>query len=151
MGKAKMGDKVKVNFTGTLDDGTVFDSTEDCHDDECGCETGPLEFTIGDDEVFPDFERAVVGLLPGESRTVKIPAAQAYGEWDKEMVVVVNRAEMPADVDPQVGQVLEVTNDDGDAFPVTVAQVTDTEVTLDANHPLAGKDLTFDIKLVEIV
>lgn len=151
MAQAKQGDKVKVNFTGTLDDGTVFDSTEECHDDDCGCSSGPMEFTIGGDEVFAAFEQAVIGLAPGESRTVKIPAAQAYGEWDEEMLATVERSEMPEDLDPEVGQVLEVTNDDGEAFPVTVTEITDTSVTLDANHPLAGKDLNFTIELVEIL
>jgi len=151
MAKAKQGDKVKINFTGTLDDGTVFDSTDDCHDDDCGCSSGPMEFTIGGDEVFAAFEQAVIGLSPGESRTVKIPAAKAYGEWDEEMLATVERSEIPEDLDPQVGQVLEVTNDDGEAFPVTVTEITDTTVTLDANHPLAGKDLNFTIELVEIL
>lgn len=150
MSKAKMGDKVRVSFTGTLADGTVFDSTKECADDGCDCESGPLEFTIGGDEVFPAFEQAVIGLVTGETRTVKISAVQAYGEREEEMVVTVDRAEMPASLDPHVGQMLEMTNDDGDDFPVTVTEVTDATVTLDANHPLAGKELTFDIKLVEI-
>jgi len=150
MATAKTGDKVKIHFTGTLEDGTVFDATDDCTDDGCGCEAGPMEFTIGGEEVFPAFEQAVIGLAPGEKRTVKIPAAEAYGERSEEMVVTVERAEMPADLNPTVGQMLEVTDDDGDAFPVTVTSVTDSIVTLDANHPLAGKDLTFDIELVSI-
>jgi len=150
MATAKMGDKVTIHFTGTLEDGTVFDSTEECADEGCGCESGPMEFTIGGEEVFAAFEQAVIGLAPGEKRTVTISAAEAYGDRSEEMVVTVERAEMPADITPQVGQMLEVTDDDGDAFPVTVTEVTDSSVTLDANHPLAGKDLTFAIELVAI-
>lgn len=154
MAKAQVGDKVRVNFTGTLDDGSVFDTASDCtstcSDGECSCSGGPLEFIIGSQEVFPAFEEAIIGLAPGESRKVRIPAADAYGEREEEMVVTVDRAELPASISPESGQMLEVTNDMGESFPVTVAEVTTSAVTLDANHPLAGKDLTFDIKLVEI-
>lgn len=153
MAEAKQGDKVTVHYTGRLDDGTVFDSSE-CHDHDCGCgsgsESGPLEFTIGEGGVIPGFEQAVLGMTPGDSKTVFIPADQAYGPRMDEMVAEVERSALPDDMAPAVGQQLEVTQEDGHTFPVLITEVTDSMVTLDANHPLAGRDLTFDIKLVTI-
>jgi peptidylprolyl isomerase len=149
MQKAKQGDKVKVHYTGRLDDGEVFDSSE-CHDDDCGCETGPLEFTIGEGNVIPGFEAAVVGMSLGESKEVKIPMDEAYGPYQDELVGVVERSRLPEGMVPEIGGQLEVTGQDGEVFPVLIKEVTDTDVTLDANHPLAGRDLTFDIKLIEI-
>ncbi|GAM11682.1 FKBP-type peptidyl-prolyl cis-trans isomerase [Geobacter sp. OR-1] len=149
MQKAKQGDKVKVHYTGRLDDGEVFDSSE-CNDDACGCETGPLEFTIGEGNVIPGFEAAVIGMSLGESKEVKIPMNEAYGPYQEELVGVVERSRLPEGLVPEIGGQLEVTGQDGEAFPVLITEVSDTEVTLDANHPLAGRDLTFDIKLVEI-
>ncbi|MBT0662849.1 peptidylprolyl isomerase [Geobacter pelophilus] len=149
MQKAKQGDKVKVHYTGRLDDGEVFDSSE-CHDDDCGCETGPLEFTIGEGNVIPGFEAAVVGMSLGESKEVKIPMDEAYGPYQDELVGVVERSRLPEGMVPEIGGQLEVTGQDGEVFPVLIKEVTETDVTLDANHPLAGRDLTFDIKLIEI-
>ncbi len=149
MAQAKQGDKVKVHYTGRLADGTVFDSSE-CREEDCGCESGPLEFTIGEAQVIPGFEQAVIGMTPGESKTVTIPVDQAYGERLDDMVAVVDRTDMPADLQLEVGNQLEVTQDDGHAFPVIITEVTETKVTLDANHPLAGRDLVFDIRLMEI-
>lgn len=150
MSKAKEGDTVKVHYTGRLDDGEIFDSSE-CDEDGCGCETGPLEFTIGEGQVIPGFEAAVVGMALGESREVKIPMNEAYGPYQEELVGVVERTRLPDGVIPEVGGQLEVTGEDGEAFPVLITDITDTEVTLDANHPLAGRDLTFDIRLIEII
>jgi peptidylprolyl isomerase len=150
MAQAKEGDRVKVHYTGRLDDGTVFDSSE-CAEDDCGCGSGPLEFTIGSSEVIPGFEAGVVGLSVGESKTIHIPVEEAYGERIDEMVAQVPRKDLPAEIEPEVGQQLEVTQEDGQVFQVTIAEVTDEEVTLDANHPLAGQALNFDIKLVEIL
>jgi peptidylprolyl isomerase len=149
MAQAKKGDRVKVHYTGRLEDGSVFDSSE-CHEDDCGCGSGPLEFTIGEGQVIPGFDEAVAGMAAGESKTITIPVDQAYGERMEEMVAVVERKDIPADLNLEVGGQLEVTHDDGHTFPVLITEVTESNVTLDANHPLAGHELTFDIKLVEI-
>ena len=173
MAQAKNGDKVRVHYTGTLDDGSIFDSSEetetgcddecgdecgdqenDCGDHDCGCggnAGGPMEFVIGQGNLIPKFESAVIGLEPGESVTVRITAEEAYGQRAEEMVAVIERSEIPADMKPQVGDHLEVIMQDNTPMPVMVTEVTETTITLDANHPLAGMDLTFDIRLVEIV
>lgn len=149
MAQAKTGDKVTVHYTGKLQTGEVFDSSQ-CHEDDCGCEAGPLEFTIGEGQVIPGFENAVIGMSAGDEKTVTIPTAEAYGERIDEMVAVVERKEIPEDIKVEVGLSLEVTQDGGNTFPVLITDVSDTTVTLDANHPLAGQDLTFDLKLVKI-
>lgn len=163
MAQAKDGDKVRVHYTGTLADGSVFDSSEqadegcgdnDCSDHECGCggNSGePMEFVIGQGNLIPKFEQAVIGLEPGQRITVKIPADEAYGQRAEELVAVIGRSEIPEDIRPNPGDQMEVLLQDGSPMPVLVTEVTDTEITLDANHPLAGMDLTFDIRLVEIV
>ena len=158
MAQAKNGDKVRVHYTGRLDDGNVFDSSEgfvdECTDDACGCEsrpTDPLEFVIGEGKLIPKFEEAVIGLELGQRVEVKIASEDAYGPRADEMVAVIDRSEVPANITPEPGQQMEVILQDGTPLPVLVTEVTDTTVTLDANHPLAGMDLTFDIKLVEIV
>jgi peptidylprolyl isomerase len=149
MAQAKEGDKVRVHYTGRLEDGSVFDSSE-CHEDDCDCSASPLEFVVGEGQVIPGFEQAVVGMTIGERKTVTIPVELAYGERVDEMVAEVNRSELPPGMDPQVGQELELTQEDGYTFPVLVTAVNETAVTLDANHPLAGRPLVFDISLVEI-
>lgn len=165
MAQAKNGDTVRVHYTGTLDDGSIFDSSEsiedscsdsgsDCGDQGCGCggnASGPMEFVIGQGNLIAKFEEAVIGLEPGQSVKVTIPADDAYGQRAEELVAVIDRSEIPEDVDPQPGDQMEVVMEDGTPMPVMVADVTATSVTLDANHPLAGMDLTFDIRLVEIV
>jgi peptidylprolyl isomerase len=158
MAQAKNGDKVRVHYTGTLEDGSIFDSSEagsdECSDDSCGCggqDGGPLEFVIGKGNLIPKFEAAVVGLEPGQKVQVRIASEDAYGPRVEEMVAVIERSEIPADINPEPGQQMEVILQDGTAMPVMVIEVTDTSVTLDANHPLAGRDLTFDITLVEIL
>jgi peptidylprolyl isomerase len=150
MAQAKEGDRVKVHYTGRLDDGTIFDSSE-CAEDDCGCGHGPIEFTIGQGEVIPGFEAGVKGLSVGESKTVHIAVADAYGERIEEMVAVVPRGDLPPDMKPEVGQQLEVTQEDGQVFSVLVVEVTDETITIDANHPLAGQPLNFELKLVEIL
>lgn len=142
MTEARSGDTVKVHYTGKLEDGTVFDTS---------AEREPLEFKIGEGQLITDFEQAVVGMEPGESKTVMIPSGDAYGPHRDEMVLKVARKDMPEGLDPQVDQRLQVRHDDGNAFVVTVTAVSEESVTLDGNHPLAGKDLTFDIQLMEIV
>jgi peptidylprolyl isomerase len=170
MAQATTGDRVKVHYTGTLEDGSVFDKSEDsveqpddrscgCGskkdiDDGCGCDshaTGPMEFVIGAGQLIPKFEAAVIGLEPGQSVTVTIPADDAYGQRAEEMVAVIERSEIPSDIHPEPGQQMEVILEDGSPLPVLVTEVTDTNITLDGNHPLAGRDLTFAIRLVEIL
>ena len=139
---AQRGDTVKVHYTGKLSDDTVFDSSRN---------GDPLEFTIGAGEVIPGFEQAVVGMAPGETRTTMITSDMAYGDYDEDMLLEVDRAQLPAGVEPAVGQQYQMVNPDGEAMVVTVTDVSPGAVTLDANHPLAGQDLTFDIQLVEIM
>jgi peptidylprolyl isomerase len=138
---AKVGDTVKVHYTGTLADGSVFDSS-------IGRE--PLQFTLGDGQMIPGFEQAVIGMELGETKTVTIPADQAYGPYYEELVFVIDRDELPAGMEPEVGQKLQMQSATGQITIVTVKDVSETNVTLDANHELAGKDLTFEIQLIEI-
>ena len=142
MSQAKLGDTVRVHYTGKLDDGSVFDTSLDRE---------PLEFTIGDGQIIPGFENAVVGMEPGEKKTVRIPAEEGFGPYYEEMIIEIGRDQMPPDLQPEIGQKLEVRQADGQVLIVKVIEITDTTVKLDANHPLAGKDLTFEIELVEIV
>jgi peptidylprolyl isomerase len=140
-GQAKNGDVVQVNYTGKLEDGTIFDSSE-------GRE--PLEFTLGADQMIPGFEKAILGMKVGETKTFTIPAKEAYGNHRDDLVMEIPRAELPENLNPQVGQQLQSTRSDGMIIVVTVIEVSDTKITVDANHPLAGKDLTFEVELVSI-
>ena len=151
MAQAKEGDRVRVHYTGRLDDGTVFDSSE-CAEDDCGCgQSGPMEFTIGGGEVIPGFDKGVLGLEVGEAKTIHIPVDEAYGERIEEMVAEVPRADLPPEMNPEVGQQLEVTQEDGQIFQVLVTDMNEDSITIDANHPLAGQALNFDLRLVEIL
>ncbi|EAZ88920.1 FKBP-type peptidyl-prolyl cis-trans isomerase [Crocosphaera chwakensis] len=141
MVQAKLGDTVKVNYTGKLQDGTVFDSSVD---------RDPLQFALGQGQVISGFEEAVVGMSPGENKSVTIPSEQAYGPYQDELVIVVDEKQMPSDLSVEVGQQLQMRHSSGQAVPVMVTNIADSKVTLDANHPLAGKDLTFDLELVNI-
>lgn len=163
MAQAKSGDTVRVHYTGTLDDGTVFDSSEaqeeqggcSCSSISCSsdssCGRDPLEFQIGAGHVIPGFENAVIGLAVDEKVTVKIPAEEAYGHRNDSMVAVVDRTDLDGGIEPIEGQHLEVMLQDGSTMPVLITEVNDRSITIDANHPLAGLDLTFSIRLVEIV
>jgi len=142
MPQAQHGDQVKVHYTGRLADGTTFDTS---------LQREPLEFTVGGGDLIPGFEQAVVGMAPGESRTTTIPSDQAYGPHHPERVMDVERHHLPPDLQPEIGQRLHMTRQDGSTLTVVVTAVTEAQVTLDANHPLAGQDLIFDITLVEIV
>lgn len=142
MSLAKLGDKVRVHYTGKLDDGTIFDSSID---------RDPLEFTIGDGMIIPGFEQAVIGMSPGDSKVETIATENAYGPHLEEMVVVVDRQQMPPEIEPEVGQQLQIQQPTGQVIPVIITDVSSSAVTLDANHPLAGEELTFEINLVEIV
>jgi peptidylprolyl isomerase len=142
MATAGNGDKVRVHYTGKLTDDTVFDSSR---------ERDPLEFELGAHQVISGFEKAVEGLTPGEKTTVEIPAAEAYGPYREEAVLVIGLEQLPPDYQPEVGHQLQSRGEDGRTISAVVKEVTDTTVSLDTNHPLAGKDLIFDIKLVEII
>jgi peptidylprolyl isomerase len=140
MPQAKAGDTVRIHYTGTLQDGTVFDSSQG---------RDPLEFTLGAGQVIPGFDTAVSGMEVGASRTVTIPAAEAYGPRRDDMILAIPRDQVPPHIAPTVGEQLQVGQGQ-EQFLVTVAEVNDREVVLDGNHPLAGKDLTFALELVEI-
>jgi FKBP-type peptidyl-prolyl cis-trans isomerase 2 len=142
MAQAKSGDRVRVHYSGFLEDGTVFDSSLD---------RDPLEFTLGEGMVIKGFEDAVMGMNEGESKTISIPSDEAYGPYRDDLVAVVERRMVPADIDPKVGLVLQLRTPDGQVTDVVVTEVTDETITIDANHPLAGKDLIFEIKLMEIL
>lgn len=140
--QAESGDTVRVHYNGRLEDGTEFDSS-------VGRE--PLQFTLGEGSMIPGFEKAVIGMSLGQWKTVEIPADEAYGPYREELVLVVDRGELPPDLEPEVGQQLQMRQTDGPVIPVTVIEVSESSVTLDANHRLAGKDLIFEIQLVEIL
>jgi peptidylprolyl isomerase len=142
MVKAKSGDTVKVYYRGKLEDGTLFDSSS---------EGKPLVFEIGAGRVIAGFEQAVTGMAAGETRTELIPAEQAYGPRREEMALVMEKSRLPKGLDLKIGQVLQVRGPEGEHTRVTITAVSDKTVTLDANHPLAGKNLSFEIELLEIV
>jgi peptidylprolyl isomerase len=141
MMQAKAGDQVSLHYTGTLNDGTVFDSSK-------GSE--PLQFTLGANEVIPGFDEAVMGMAPGDTKVVHIPVDQAYGPRRDDMILEVAPQDFPPDVEPRVGARLEIRQANGARFQVTVSDVRDDAVTLDGNHPLAGEDLNFEIELLAI-
>jgi len=141
MQKAKSGDKVKVHYHGKLTDGSTFDSSEG---------RDPLEFTVGSGQVIKGFDDAVVDMAPGEKKTVQIPVDQAYGQRNDDMMMEYPKTEFPADMIPEVGMELHMSDNMGNVFPVVITEILDDMVILDANHPLAGEDLTFDIELVSI-
>jgi peptidylprolyl isomerase len=142
LAQAKAGDTVLVHYTGSFDDGAVFDSSLDGE---------PLEFTVGQGEVIPGFDNAVDGLDEGETRTVSIPPDEAYGNHRDDLVAVIGREQLPTEIDPEVGLVLEMSSEDGIVTNVTITEIGDDTITLDANHELAGKKLNFEITLVEIL
>lgn len=141
MTQAKKGDKVQVHYKGYLEDGTIFDSSDG---------KSPLAVTIGSGMVIPGFDSALQGMIAGAKKTVKIPMEQAYGPHNAEMVMQVPIDQVPSDLKLEVGQKLEVGGAAGEVMQVEVIDVTDEFVVLDANPPLSGKDLTFDLELVAI-
>ena len=141
MSTIKDGDTVSVHYTGTLASGEVFDSS---------IERDPLKFTLGKGQLIPGFEHAIKGLSVGEKATTNIPSLEAYGEHNPEMVIEVPKNQLPPELDAQVGMQLQLNQPDGQAIPVQITQIEGESVTIDANHPLAGKDLNFDIEVVEI-
>lgn len=142
MSAAKEGDTVRVHYTGSFDDGTIFDSSVG---------GTPLEFAVGGGQVIPGFDEMVLGMSPGDRRKERIAAANAYGERMDGLVFTVDRSQLPEHLEPEVGQMLTITHPSGETIPVTITGLNDTELTFDANHELAGRDLTFEIELVEIV
>jgi len=141
MRQAKHGDTVRVQYRGKLQDGSVFDASD----------REPLQFTIGGGQVIPGFEEAVVGMNPCDSKTTELPAEKAFGPYQEDMVAVFDKSQFAGQLEPRVGQRVQIPQSDGPPIDVTVTEVTESEVTVDANHPLAGKDLTFDIELIDIV
>jgi len=142
MAQVKEADKVKVHYTGKDPEGNVFDSS---------LERDPLEFTVGEGKIIPGFEQALIGMEPGQSKTVTIPSDEAYGPYREDMVQEVARQDIPDNIDIEVGTRLQAQRPDQSSVILTVTNIADDKVTLDANHPLAGKDLVFDIELLEVV
>ncbi len=141
MTQVKTGDTVRIHYRGTLQDGTQFDSSEG---------RDPLEFEVGSGQIIPGLDKALPGMTVGEAKTVAVPVDEAYGRRNPDASHAVPRAQIPDNIPLEVGTALQMRSPDGRAIAVTVAEVTDETVTLDANHPLAGHDLTFEIELVSI-
>jgi FKBP-type peptidyl-prolyl cis-trans isomerase 2 len=142
MTKVKNNDKVKVHYTGKFKDGKVFDTS---------VQRGPLEFEVGKGQMIPGFEKAVLGMEKGDKKEVTLSPDEAYGEKRPELTQEVKKEQLPPDLDPKVGMQLQSKTPDGREFTVSVAEVKDDAIIIDANHPLAGKELVFDIELVEII
>ncbi|QOL81493.1 FKBP-type peptidyl-prolyl cis-trans isomerase [Pseudooceanicola spongiae] len=142
MSEAKSGDTVRIHYTGTLADGTTFDSSEG---------RDPLEFTVGSGQIIPGLDKAIPGMAVGDEKKVEIVADEAYGQRDPNAMQSVPREAIPDTIPLEVGLQLQMSSPQGQAIPVTVAEISDEQVLLDANHMLAGKDLIFDVKMVEIV
>ena len=140
----KEGSKVKVEYTGTFDDGTIFDTSK--HDDH----SHPLEFEVGAKQVIPGFEKAVIGMKKDEEKDIKLEPKDAYGDVNPEMMKKVPRDKLPADQEPKVGMMLSMALPDGRQFPAKIVDVSDSEVTIDLNHPLAGKVLNFKLKIIDV-
>jgi len=143
MGKAKTGDTVRIHFTGKLKDGTVFDTSE---------KKEPLEFTLGEGKIIPELEKNIIGMEQGGAKTVSITAEKAYGALRADLIVEIQLSQLPKDLSPEPGQYLQVGSEGGaqDGMMVKVVEVNDEAVKVDANHPLAGEDLTFEVELVSV-
>jgi FKBP-type peptidyl-prolyl cis-trans isomerase 2 len=142
MTQAKSGDTVTIQYTGRLDDNIVF---------ETSVNRDPIQLTIGQGRTIPALEEAIIGMETGESKTVEISAEQGYGSYQKELVHTISRKVLPAEMEPKIGQRLKATRVDGRKCSVTVRDISEKTITMDTNHPLAGKDLTFDIELIAII
>jgi len=141
MTQAKHGDMVKVHYTGRLENGMVFDSSKDRQ---------PIEFTIGSGNVIPGFEKGIIGMEIGETKTITIPPEEGYGPRREELIVDVKRSDFPENITPAIGQQLQIRQPSGNFISVTITDMNEDVVTLDANHPLAGSTLVFDVELIEI-
>ncbi len=139
--QAKKGDKVKVHYHGRLNDGSTFDSSEGRQ---------PLEFEVGSGMVIRGFDEGVTGMSVGDKKTISIAPEDAYGARNEEMVIEFPRSNFPPDIQPEVGMTLNMNSENGQELPVVITNITDDTVTLDANHPLAGHELIFDIELVDV-
>ena len=142
MKQASDGDKVKVHYTGKLDDGTVFDSSRDRGE--------PLEFSLGGGQLIKGFNEAVKGMSPGETKTIRIPSDEAYGPPKEALIIKTQRSKISPNIELKEGLHLQMTQSTGTVLNVMITEISGDNVTLDANHPLTGKDLIFDIELVEI-
>ena len=144
MAQAKAGDTVRVHYEGQLSDGTIFDSS---------LEREPIEFILGQDTVIPGFEQAVLGMEAGESKDVSIPPEDGFGEYSEDLVVNIEKSMLPPDINPELGMQLEVSSEEEGETPrvFTIADIAEDSVTLDGNHPLAGKEIAFKIELLEIL
>jgi len=142
VGQAKIHDLVRVHYTGSLKDGTVFDSSLDKQ---------PLEFKIGHGIIIPGFENGIIGMNEGDTKVISIPPEDAYGLHRDDLVGIIEKVRVPNNIKPEVGMVLKVRSPEGEMIKVTVKDVNETGVTLDMNHPLAGKELIFEIKLIEVI
>ena len=143
MAQAKAGDTVRVHYEGQLSDGTIFDSS---------LEREPIEFILGQDTVIPGFEQAVIGMEVGESKDVSIPPEDGFGEYSEDLVVNIEKSMLPPDINPELGMQLEVSSEEEETPRVfTIADIAEDSVTLDGNHPLAGKEIAFKIELLEIL
>jgi FKBP-type peptidyl-prolyl cis-trans isomerase 2 len=141
MSQAKNGDTVKVHFTGRLENGEVFSKSE---------VEAPIEVTLGNEELLPGFERGIVGMGIGEKKTITVPPEEAYGPVKEDLMVEIDKSNLPEHLTPTIGERLRIQQSDGDDIHVIISDMTETTVTLDANHPLAGATLFFDLELVEI-
>ena len=141
MAPAKKGDKVKVHYTGTLSDGKIFDSSRDKE---------PFEFILGHGQVIEGFEDALLGMEIHQIKTFTIPSDKAYGQKKDQLIATIERTLLPENFEPKIGQYLVMQGKDGQKINPLVTDITETNITLDGNHPLAGKDLTFELELLEI-
>jgi peptidylprolyl isomerase len=141
MSKAKNGDTAKIHYTGKLEDGKVFDNSR---------ERGPLEFIVGNGDVIPGIEKGVLGMETGDTKTIEIPPEEAFGQRREELVIEIGKSELPDHITPTMGQRLQMQKPDGGDIELLIVDVKKETVTLDANHPLAGHTLFFDLELVEI-
>ena len=139
--KIKKGDRIQLEYTGKLDDGTTFEKTED---------QKPLEFTVGEGEIIPGIEKAVEGMDIGESKTVAVKPNEAFGPRDTSLISRVDKSALAGNFVPQKGMMVTLHLQTGDVVPATIIDVTDNDIVVDLNHPLAGKDLSFDIKVVSV-
>jgi peptidylprolyl isomerase len=141
MSQAKHGDNVKIHYDGSLDDGTRFDSSVG---------RDPLEFTLGSGQVIPGFDNAVAGMAVGEKKSIRIPSEEAYGEHSDELIQQVPKSALPEELEVSIGMPLQATGPEGEVVNMMVIEINDDSIQVDANHPLAGKALNFDIELVEL-
>lgn len=151
MKTARQGDLVRIDYIGKIEGVANKKGPAPTEEGLLCKDNGPVELRIGAKEILPGLERALVGMTPGETRTVRVPADEGYGPYDEEMMISLARRDLPPELNPLLGQILEVTDDDGEVFPVKVAALTAESLIIDINHPLAGKNMTFELRLLEIL